>query len=173
MLRTSLATPRGPKIGATRRARVLWASLGVAPQSQPRQGMLVLRSTAIYPKELTRGMRGFFNSLLGEDEIDFGQLFEDTLVNRWLEPVEETAVTRAPKNDVRDSVLPRKGDKSTGDVFVFEGDNEATHFLCRFQSVGDMTLSRRVDTNGRFSRRPDVDSVPLRVQLGSEARRLP
>ena len=40
------------------------ASLGVAPQSQPRQGMLLLRSTDIYPKELTRGMRGFFNSLL-------------------------------------------------------------------------------------------------------------
>ncbi len=38
---------------------------GVAPQSQPRQGMLLRRSTDIYPKELTRGMRGFFNSLLG------------------------------------------------------------------------------------------------------------
>ncbi len=40
------------------------ASLGVAPQSQPRQGMLLRRSSDIYPKELTRGMRGFFNSLL-------------------------------------------------------------------------------------------------------------
>ena len=28
--------------------------------------MLLRRSTDIYPKELTRGMRGFFNSLLGD-----------------------------------------------------------------------------------------------------------
>ena len=31
--------------------------------------MLLRRSTDIYPKELTRGMRGFFNSLLGRSTI--------------------------------------------------------------------------------------------------------
>ena len=40
------------------------ASLGVAPQSQPLQGMLLRPSTDICPKDLTRDMRGFFNSLL-------------------------------------------------------------------------------------------------------------
>jgi hypothetical protein len=40
-------------------------SLGVAPQSQPLQGMLLRPSTDICPKELTRDVRGFFNSLLG------------------------------------------------------------------------------------------------------------
>ncbi len=37
---------------------------GVAPQSQPLKGMLLRPSTDIYPKELTRDVRGFFNSLL-------------------------------------------------------------------------------------------------------------
>ena len=36
----------------------------VAPQLQPLQGMLLRRSTHIYPKELARDMREFFNSLL-------------------------------------------------------------------------------------------------------------
>ena len=40
-------------------------SLGVAPQLQPLQGMLPRPSTDICPKELTRDVRGFFNSLLG------------------------------------------------------------------------------------------------------------
>ena len=40
------------------------APLGVAPQLQPLQGMLLRRSTDIYPKELARDMREFFNSLL-------------------------------------------------------------------------------------------------------------
>ena len=40
------------------------ASLGVAPQSQPLQGMLLRPSTDICPKELTRDVRGLFNSLL-------------------------------------------------------------------------------------------------------------
>ena len=39
--------------------------MGVAPQLQPLQGMLLRRSTDIYPKELARDMREFFNSLLG------------------------------------------------------------------------------------------------------------
>ena len=38
--------------------------MGVAPQLQPLQGMLLRRSTDIYPKELARVMREFFNSLL-------------------------------------------------------------------------------------------------------------
>ena len=42
------------------------ASLGVAPQLQPLQGMLLRPSTGICPKDLTRDMRGFFNSLLGQ-----------------------------------------------------------------------------------------------------------
>ena len=41
------------------------APLGVAPQLQPLQGMLLRRSTDIHPKELARDMRAFFNSLLG------------------------------------------------------------------------------------------------------------
>ena len=39
--------------------------MGVAPQLQPLQGMLLRRSTDIYHKELARDMRQFFNSLLG------------------------------------------------------------------------------------------------------------
>ena len=38
--------------------------MGVAPQLQPLEGMLLRRSTDIYPKELARDMREFFNSLL-------------------------------------------------------------------------------------------------------------
>ena len=38
--------------------------MGVAPQLQPLQGMLLRRSPDIYPKELARDMRQFFNSLL-------------------------------------------------------------------------------------------------------------
>jgi len=39
--------------------------MGVAPQLQPLQGMLLRHSTDIYPKELARDMREFSNSLLG------------------------------------------------------------------------------------------------------------
>ena len=38
--------------------------MGVAPQLQPLAGMLLRRSTDIYPKQLARHMRQFFNSLL-------------------------------------------------------------------------------------------------------------
>ena len=38
--------------------------MGVAPHLQPVEGMLLRRSTDIYPKELARDMRQFFNSLL-------------------------------------------------------------------------------------------------------------
>ena len=38
--------------------------MGVAPQLQPLEGMLLRRSTDIYPKELARDMREFLNSLL-------------------------------------------------------------------------------------------------------------
>ena len=41
--------------------------MGVAPQLQPLQGMLLRRSTDIYPKELARDMREFFNSLLSDN----------------------------------------------------------------------------------------------------------
>ena len=37
---------------------------GVLPQSHPAQGMLLRSSIDICPKELTRGLRGYFNSLL-------------------------------------------------------------------------------------------------------------
>ena len=40
------------------------AFLGVAPQLQPLGGMLLRCFTDICPKELTRDMRGYFNSLL-------------------------------------------------------------------------------------------------------------
>ena len=38
--------------------------MGVDAQLQPLEGMLLRRSTDIYPKELARDMREFFNSLL-------------------------------------------------------------------------------------------------------------
>ena len=44
--------------------------MGVAPQLQPLQGMLLRRSTDIYPKELARDMREFFNSLLVQASKD-------------------------------------------------------------------------------------------------------
>ena len=40
------------------------APLGVAPQLQPLEGMLLRCSTDIYPKEFARDMRAFFNTLL-------------------------------------------------------------------------------------------------------------
>jgi hypothetical protein len=49
------------------------ALLGVAPQLQPLEGMLLRRSTDIYPKELARDMREFFNSLLGSAKVYFPQ----------------------------------------------------------------------------------------------------
>ena len=61
------------KLGDTARAEnwrnpggreLFGAPLGVAPQLQPLHGMLLRRSTDIYPKELARDMREFFNSLL-------------------------------------------------------------------------------------------------------------
>ena len=51
--------------------------MGVAPQLQPLAGMLLRRSTDIYPKELARDMRAFFNSLLGVSvQICFGRQSE-------------------------------------------------------------------------------------------------
>ena len=47
--------------------------IGVAPQLQPLQGMLLRRSTDIYPKELARDMREFFNSLLEDLKEIFGK----------------------------------------------------------------------------------------------------
>jgi hypothetical protein len=47
------------------RRELFGAPLGVAPQLQPLQGMLLRRFTDIYPKELARDMCEFFNSLLG------------------------------------------------------------------------------------------------------------
>ena len=46
------------------RRELFGAPLGVAPQLQPLEGMLLRRSTDIYPKELARDMREFFNNLL-------------------------------------------------------------------------------------------------------------
>jgi hypothetical protein len=48
--------------------------MGVAPQLQPLEGMLLRRSTDIYPKELARDMRQFFNSLLGGEGLRFHTL---------------------------------------------------------------------------------------------------
>ena len=45
--------------------------MGVAPQLQPLEGMLLRRSTDIYPKELARDTRQFFNSLLGGEDLRF------------------------------------------------------------------------------------------------------
>jgi hypothetical protein len=46
------------------RRELFGAPLGVAPHSQPLQGMLLRRSSDIHPKELARDMRECFNSLL-------------------------------------------------------------------------------------------------------------
>ena len=46
--------------------------MGVAPQLQPLEGMLLRRSTDIYPKELARDMREFSSSLLGALDLDAG-----------------------------------------------------------------------------------------------------
>ncbi len=50
------------------------APLGIAPQLQPLQGMLLRRSTDIHPKELARDMRQFFNSLQDSESLDFIQI---------------------------------------------------------------------------------------------------
>ena len=50
--------------GAPWKGEGLLPLMGVAPQLQPLEGMLLRRSTDIYPKELARDMRQFFNSLL-------------------------------------------------------------------------------------------------------------
>ena len=49
--------------------------MGIAPQLQPLRGMLLRRSTDIYPKELARDMREFFNSLLVGYRETFGFSF--------------------------------------------------------------------------------------------------
>jgi len=55
---------------------------GVAPQSQPLYGMLPRPSTNICPKDLTRDMRGFFNSRLAEaTERNSQQLDFDSSIN--------------------------------------------------------------------------------------------
>ena len=51
------------------RRELFGAPLGVAPQLQPLEGMLLRRSTDIYPKELARDMREFFNSLLRRSRL--------------------------------------------------------------------------------------------------------
>ena len=56
---------RAEKLAQPGGRELFGAPLGVAPQSQPLQGMLLRPSTDICPKELTRDVRGSFNSLLG------------------------------------------------------------------------------------------------------------
>ena len=59
----SLATPRGPKIGATRRARTLGASLGVAPPvTAPQLGCSFVPPPISAPKS-SRVTCGVFNGL--------------------------------------------------------------------------------------------------------------
>ena len=55
----------GRKVAQPGGRELFGVSLGVTPQLQPLEGMLLRRSTDIYPKELARNMREFFNSLLG------------------------------------------------------------------------------------------------------------
>ena len=60
-----MAQPGGRELfGAPWKGEGPFPLMGVAPQLQPLQGMLLRRSTDIYPKELARDMREFFNSLL-------------------------------------------------------------------------------------------------------------
>ncbi len=58
---------RGRKLAQPGGRELFGASLRVAPQLQPLQGMLLRPSTDICPKDPTRDMRGFFNSLLARD----------------------------------------------------------------------------------------------------------
>ena len=58
----------GRKVAQPGGRELFGAPLGVAPQLQPLQGMLLRRSPDIYPKELARDMREFFNSLVGRDQ---------------------------------------------------------------------------------------------------------
>ena len=58
--------PRRELFGAPWKGEGPLPLIGVAPQLQPLQGMLLRRSTDIYPKELARDMPEFFNSLLGQ-----------------------------------------------------------------------------------------------------------
>ena len=60
-------TARAEKWRNPEGANSLGHPLGVAPQLQPLQGMLLRRSPDIYPKELARDMRQFFNSLLSQN----------------------------------------------------------------------------------------------------------
>ena len=61
-----MAQPAGRELfGASWKGEGPLPLTGVAPQSQPLQGMLLRPSTDICLKELTRDVRGFFNSLLG------------------------------------------------------------------------------------------------------------
>ncbi len=119
-----------------------------------------------------RDTRRFFNNLrLDHDQIDIRQFFENTLVEGRLEALPQMAAARTPEHDVSDPVFPGKSDESLGHVLVFERDDQAPHFLGGLQSVGDMTLGRRIDANGGFLGGADIDGIPLRIKLCREPSR--
>ena len=86
--------------------------------------------------------------------------------------MQQVAVTRTTQDDVRNSIFPGKSDEGAGYVLVFERDDQAAHLLGCFQRIGDMTLRGGIDANCGFLGCADVNRVPLRVELCSQARRL-
>src|SRR6266481_7516744 len=76
------------------------------------------------------------------------------------------------QHDVRDAVLLGERDQCLCDVFMFKRNHHPTHFLRRFKSVSDLTLHRCVNLYCRFIGCPDVNCIPLRIQLRGQTRRL-
>ena len=84
------------------------APLGVAPQLQPLQGMLLRRSTDIYPKELARDIREFVESRSGA--VKFRRSLSGDQPFRLLVP-EELAVlsVSTPRSSNRTCGFPASG----------------------------------------------------------------
>jgi hypothetical protein len=113
-----LAQPGGRELfGASWKGEGPLPLTGVAPQSQPLQGMLLRPSTDMCPKDLARDMRGFFNSLL---------------VNRlpsWLAPLLQARII--PKEDRRlHRVDPEGGMSGVDEGVLLDLDDYAGHEQC-------------------------------------------
>ena len=86
--------------------------------------------------------------------------------------MENSAAARAAEHDMSNAIFAREGDQGGGHGFMFERDDQTAHFLRGFQGICNLALHGRVDAGGRFLGRPNINRIPLRIKLCSQARGL-
>jgi len=63
------------------------------------------------------------------------------------------------------SIVLYKRHQRLSDLLLLQQNYKSTHFLGRFQGLQDPALHFCIDFDHRFVRRPNVNRIPLRVQL--------